>query len=154
MLRFVAGRIGSAVRGVVAVPRTSAAIGVTSTRNSSHGPEETDEEFDTRMENYFNRKDIDSWEIRTAMNDLAGMDLVPEPRIVSAALKACRRLNDYALAVRFLEVVRYKGGDQAHVIWPYIVQEIRPTLDELGILTPEEMGYDKPELALISPYEV
>lgn len=72
MLRFVAGRIGSAVRGVVAVPRTSAAIGVTSTRNSSHGPEETDEEFDTRMENYFNRKDIDHWEIRTAMNDLAG----------------------------------------------------------------------------------
>lgn len=31
-------------------------------------------------------------------------------------------------------------------IYPYLLQEIRPTLDELGILTPEEMGYDKPEL--------
>jgi hypothetical protein len=30
----------------------------------------------------------------------------------------------------------------------------RPTLDELGILTPEEMGYDKPELALPSPYDI
>ncbi|XP_057339192.1 cytochrome c oxidase subunit 5A, mitochondrial [Microplitis mediator] len=152
MLRLVAGRIGSAVRGIAA-PRTSAAL-VNGTRNSSHGPQETDEEFDTRFENYFNRKDIDHWEIRKAMNDLAGMDLVPEPRIINAALRACRRLDDYALAVRFLEVVRYKGGDQAHVIWPYVVQEIRPTLDELGILTPEEMGYDKPELALISPYDM
>ena len=33
------------------------------------------------------------------------------------------------------------------------VQEIRPTLDELGISTPEELGYDKPELALKSVYE-
>jgi cytochrome c oxidase subunit 5a len=30
----------------------------------------------------------------------------------------------------------------------------RPTLDELGILTPEEMGYDKPELALPNPYDI
>lgn len=28
-----------------------------------------------------------------------------------------------------------------------MVKEIGPTLKELGILTPEEMGYDKPELA-------
>ena len=33
-------------------------------------------------------------------------------------------------------------------IWPYVMQEIQPTLDELGILSPEQMGYDKPELAL------
>lgn len=67
---------------------------------------ETEEEFDARYEAYFNRKDIDSWEIRKAMNDLQGMDVVPEPKIVVAALKACRRLNDYALAVRFLEAIQ------------------------------------------------
>lgn len=82
------------------------------------------------------------------------MDLVPEPKIISAALKACRRLNDFALAIRFLEVVKFKGGDYEKVIWPYIVQEIRPTLDELGINTPEELGYDKPELALIAPEDI
>lgn len=76
MLRLVAGRIGSAVRGIAA-PRSSAATLVNSTRNSSHGPEETDEEFDTRFENYFNRKDIDHWEIRHAMNDLAGKSSLP-----------------------------------------------------------------------------
>jgi cytochrome c oxidase subunit 5a len=35
-----------------------------------------------------------------------------------------------------------------------IINHFRPTLDELGILTPEEMGYDKPELALPSPYDI
>ncbi|KAG8197905.1 hypothetical protein JTE90_020284 [Oedothorax gibbosus] len=110
--------------------------------------EETDEEFDARFEAYFNRPDIDEWEIRKGMNDLQGMDLVPEPKIIIAALKACRRLNDYALAVRFLEGVKDKCGSRVSEIYPYIVQEIRPTLDELGVLTPEEMGYDKPEMAM------
>ncbi|CAF4360515.1 unnamed protein product, partial [Rotaria magnacalcarata] len=34
--------------------------------------------------------------------------------------------------------------------WPWILQEIRPTLNQLGLSTPEELGYDKPELALKS----
>ncbi|XP_015908280.1 cytochrome c oxidase subunit 5A, mitochondrial [Parasteatoda tepidariorum] len=115
--------------------------------------EETDAEFDARYEAYFNRPEIDEWEIRKAMNDLQGMDLVPEPKIIIAALKACRRLNDYALAVRFLEGVKDKCGYRLKEIYPYILQEIRPTLDELGILTPEEMGYDKPELWLPNHFE-
>lgn len=28
-------------------------------------------------------------------------------------------------------------------IYPYVIQELRPTLDELGISTPEELGIDK-----------
>ena len=35
-----------------------------------------------------------------------------------------------------------------------LFQELKPTLDELGIATLEEMGYDKPELALPNPYEI
>ena len=34
------------------------------------------------------------------MGDLGGMDLVPEPTIVAAALRACRRIDDYALSTR------------------------------------------------------
>ncbi len=34
--------------------------------------------------------------------------MVPEPKIVIAAMKACRKLNDYALAVRYLEAVQVK----------------------------------------------
>ncbi|CAI9731032.1 cytochrome c oxidase subunit 5A, mitochondrial-like [Octopus vulgaris] len=115
---------------------------------------ESDEDFDTRYENHFRQPNLDGWEIRKAMNELCSMDLVPEPRIIIAAMHACRRLNDYALAVRFLEAIKDKCGSRVKEIWPYVIQEIQPTLDELGILTPEEMGYDKPELALKSVYDM
>lgn len=79
---------------------------------------------------------------------------MPEPKIIIAALKACRRINDYALAVRFIEAVKDKCGPHVGTIYPYLVQEIRPTLSELGINTPEELGFDKPELALKDVYEI
>ena len=108
------------------------------------------------------------------MNDLSGMDLIPEPKIIIAALHACRRLDDIALAIRFLETVKDKCGNRVNEIYPYIVQvqlvrcfhldvavssvvfvqEIQPTLDELGLNTVEELGYDKPELALKSVYDM
>ena len=50
-------------------------------------------------------------------------------------------------------MLQEKGsGDKA--IWPYYLQEITPTLAELGILTPEQMGYDKPELWLRNPDDI
>lgn len=120
---------------------------------SSHSTE-TDEQFDARFENYFNRKDIDGWELRKGINDLWGHDLVPEPKLVIAALKACRRVNDFALAIRILEALKDKCGNKVNEIYPYVIQEIQPTLTELGINTPEELGYDKPELACESVYDI
>ena len=35
------------------------------------------------------------------MGDLAGMDLVPDPQIVAAALRACRRIGDFSLTTRY-----------------------------------------------------
>ena len=72
----------------------------------SHKAAETDEEFDLRYERFFNRPDIDGWELRKAINDLQSHDLVAEPKIVIAALKACRRINDFALTVRLLEATK------------------------------------------------
>jgi cytochrome c oxidase subunit 5a len=83
---------------------------------------ETDAEFDARYESFFNRKDIDGWEIRKGMGDLAGMDLIPEPAIVAAALRACKRVNDYSLTTRILEVVKMKCGCREKEIWPYMLQ--------------------------------
>uniref|UniRef100_G1TZN7 Cytochrome c oxidase subunit 5A, mitochondrial n=1 Tax=Oryctolagus cuniculus TaxID=9986 RepID=G1TZN7_RABIT len=113
-----------------------------SVRCYSHGSHETDEEFDARWVTYFNKPDIDAWELRKGMNTLVGYDLVPEPKIIDAALRACRRLNDFASAVRILEVVKDKAGPHKE-IYPYVIQELRPTLNELGISTPEELGLDK-----------
>jgi len=47
----------------------------------SEHKEETDEEFYSRYESYFNRSDIDGWEARKAMNDLAGQDAIAEPKV-------------------------------------------------------------------------
>ena len=133
---------------------TSNLLRGTAVRAMSAKVDETDAEFDARYEAFFNRPDIDGWEVRKAMGDLAGMDLVPEPAIVAAALRACRRLNDYSLTTRILEVVKLKCAANEKEIWAYMLQELKPTLDELGILTPEQLGYDKPELALPNPFEI
>lgn len=84
------------------------------------------------------------------MNDLMAYDAVPDPEIVIAALIACRRINDYALTVRFLEAVRNKCGNQISTIWPYLVEEIAPTVADIGCDFPKDLGYDKPELYLKS----
>ncbi|CAH1116502.1 unnamed protein product [Phaedon cochleariae] len=107
---------------------------------------EKPEDIVCRYECLFSREDADGWDVRQAMNDLTGYDSVPEPRIVIAALHACRRLNDYALAVRFLEMVKNKCGKDVDKIYPYIVQEVGSTVAELGCDFPESLGYDKPEL--------
>uniref|UniRef100_UPI00398E5DD9 cytochrome c oxidase subunit 5A, mitochondrial-like n=1 Tax=Pristiophorus japonicus TaxID=55135 RepID=UPI00398E5DD9 len=115
---------------------------VLASRWYSHGKQETDEEFDARWVTYFNKPDIDAWELRKGMNTLIGYDLVPEPKILDAALRACRRLNDLASAIRILEAVKDKSAHHKD-IYPYVIQELRPTLSELGIPTPEEIGLDK-----------
>ncbi|KAI8495938.1 Cytochrome c oxidase subunit 5A [Branchiostoma belcheri] len=112
-------------------------------RNASGGGVMSDEEFDSRWVEFFSKQDIDDWELRKGVNTLIGYDLVPEPRIIVAILQACRRLNDSASAIRVLEVIKAKGGPRAAEIYPYILQEIQPTLDELGIKTPEQLGLDK-----------
>ncbi|XP_069019282.1 cytochrome c oxidase subunit 5A, mitochondrial-like [Embiotoca jacksoni] len=120
-------------------PRCQALL---ASRCYSHGKQETDEEFDARWVTYFNKPEIDAWELRKGMNTLIGYDLVPEPKIIEAALRACRRLNDLASAIRILEAVKDKAGPHKD-IYPYLIQELGPILEELGISTPEELGIDK-----------
>lgn len=72
MLRVVAIRVASAARTAMLAPRGAAVVtGAQSTR-ASHGSTETEDEFDERYVKFFGRNDIDHWEVRKAMNDLAG----------------------------------------------------------------------------------
>lgn len=115
-------------------------------KQPKHGHEETDEEHDQRYVEFLSRPDIDGWEIRKALQMLHSSDLVPDPTIVTAALKACRRNNDIALCIRFMEAIKLKA-DKDETLYRYVIQEVKPTLEELGIPTLEELGWDKPELA-------
>nr|XP_023675779.1 cytochrome c oxidase subunit 5A, mitochondrial-like [Paramormyrops kingsleyae]XP_023675780.1 cytochrome c oxidase subunit 5A, mitochondrial-like [Paramormyrops kingsleyae]XP_023675781.1 cytochrome c oxidase subunit 5A, mitochondrial-like [Paramormyrops kingsleyae] len=140
MFRSAVLRSVSGIRGLVRLQPSYAAP--LQARCYSHGAQETDEEFDARWVTYFNKPDIDAWELRKGMNTLIGYDLVPEPKILDAALRACRRLDDLASAVRILEAVKEKAGPHKE-IYPYVIQELKPTLEELGIPTPEELGIDR-----------
>jgi len=155
MMRLASQRLQAAARGSLAALNKTAppAAAVSGQRFMSHEVKETDEEFDARYVAFFSRPDIDGWEIRKGIQNLHGMDLVPDPKIIIAALKACRKVNDYALTTRFLEAVQFRAQGANKAIWPYVLTQIKPTLDELGISTPEELGYDKPELALKSVYD-
>jgi cytochrome c oxidase subunit 5a len=110
--------------------------------------------IEEHAEKIFNDPNTDGWAIRQVFNEFQVMDGFAEIRILAAGLKACRRINDYALAVRFLESLARKTGGYNTELWAYIKKELQPTLSQLGILTPEEMGYDKPELALEDVYDM
>ena len=64
---------------------------------------------------------------------------MPEPKILIAMLHACRRLDDFPMTVRVLEAVRSKSGKKSE-IYDYILGELKPTIEELGLSTPEELG--------------
>merc|ERR1712226_11481 len=134
MLRVAASRLANISR-----TRVSSLAGVQSRLMSAST--ETDEEFDARWEGYFKNPDLDSWELRHGMNVLYGYDLVPEPKIVNAALHACRRLNEFAVTVRIFEMIKDKSGGDME-IYNYVIQQCRPTMAELGLSTPEELGLD------------
>ncbi|KAK6180424.1 hypothetical protein SNE40_012584 [Patella caerulea] len=134
-------KIGSVVQTVSRQSLRCSAIASTTVRYG-HGQVNTSDTYLKKIQS----ERCDGWMIRSVINDLQGEDFVAEPELVIEAMKVCRKLNDYALAVRFLEAIKEKSSTNKD-IWPYMLQEIRPTLTDLGILTPEEMGYDKPELA-------
>uniref|UniRef100_A0AC34GRJ5 Cytochrome c oxidase subunit 5A, mitochondrial n=1 Tax=Panagrolaimus sp. ES5 TaxID=591445 RepID=A0AC34GRJ5_9BILA len=106
------------------------------------------DKFDKHFIDYLNRPEIDGWEVRKALGELHDFDVIPDPKVVEAALRACRRVNDYALTLRFMEAIKIKCGSAKNreQIFGYIVQQIKPTLTELGISIPEELGLNKPEL--------
>ncbi|CAH3019961.1 unnamed protein product [Porites evermanni] len=137
MLRCAARRLVSPyLRG------SSTSLGV-AVRKMSSKPKESDEAFDARWKAYFERQDylpdIDAWELRNGLNELYGKDLVPEPKILIAMLNACRRLDDFSMTVRILESVKDKSAGSSE-IYNYILKELKPTMDELGLSTPEELG--------------
>lgn len=116
-------------------------------RSFSAHKEESHAEIDAHYEAYFKRPEIDGWEIRKGLVEIQKRDMIPNPQICDAILRACRRVNDYALTTRFLEALKLKCTSEP-ALHDYILKEIAPTMAELGISTVEELGYDKPELWL------
>ncbi|CAF2747844.1 COX5A [Lepeophtheirus salmonis] len=65
-----------------------------------------------------------------------------------------RRLNDFGLILYSLNT-KMKCSTHKEIILPYVMHEIGPTMNELGIYILEDtLGYHETELALVDSYRI
>lgn len=71
------------------------------------------------------------------LNNAFAYDLVPSPSVVTAALRAARRVNDYPTAVRIFEGLRAKVENRSQ--YEEYLEELKPVRDELGVNLKEDL---------------
>ncbi|KAI8092954.1 cytochrome c oxidase subunit VA-domain-containing protein [Halteromyces radiatus] len=100
-----------------------------------------DESYDALTERYVRFFDgvEDLFELQRGLNNAFAYDLVPPVSVVESALKASRRVNDYATAVRVFEGLKEKVENETQ--YEQYLQELAPLKNELGVLTKEELGF-------------
>jgi cytochrome c oxidase subunit 5a len=69
--------------------------------------------------------------VQRGLNNCFAHDLVPSPAVVDAAVRAARRVNDYATAVRVFEGIKEKVENKSQ--YEAYVQELKPLREELGV---------------------
>ncbi|KZT02045.1 COX5A-domain-containing protein [Laetiporus sulphureus 93-53] len=126
--------VASLLRARPAVRRVAPAFARPS--SSSHGEEETFESFTERYVTFFKQAQ-DLFEVQRGLNNCFAHDLVPAPSVVEAAVRAARRVNDYATAVRIFEGVKEKVENKQQ--YQAYLDELKPVRDELGITLREEL---------------
>ncbi|KAL8752664.1 MAG: hypothetical protein Q9199_005588 [Rusavskia elegans] len=109
-------------------------------RSGEHG-EETFEEFTARYEKEFDAVQ-DVFELQRNLNNAFAYDLVPSPSVITAALRAARRVNDYPTAVRIFEGIKAKVENQGQ--YEEYLDDLKPLREELGVNLKEDLY---PELA-------
>lgn len=105
-------------------------------RNYSDHHEETFEEFSTRYEKEFDEA-YDLFEVQRVLNNCFSYDLVPPSSVIEKALRACRRVNDYATAVRVFEGLKFKVENKEQ--YQAYLDDLKPVREELGIDLKEEL---------------
>ncbi|KAI4117213.1 MAG: hypothetical protein LQ345_002510 [Seirophora villosa] len=108
--------------------------------DSPHG-EETFEEFSARYEKEFEGVQ-DVFELQRNLNNCFAYDLVPSPSVITAALRAARRVNDYPTAVRIFEGIQAKVENQ-HQYEEYL-EDLKPLREELGVNLKSDLYPDPP----------
>ncbi|WVF72095.1 hypothetical protein IAT40_006907 [Kwoniella sp. CBS 6097] len=121
----------------VAVARPLAFTAVRFASGGAHAHEtESYESFNSRYTTFFTTVG-DLFELQRGLNNCFAYDLVPSTEVINAALKASRKVNDYATAVRILEGVKEKVENKGQ--YQAYLDELKPTIEELGITTSEQL---------------
>ncbi|KAL8939101.1 MAG: hypothetical protein Q9211_002894 [Gyalolechia sp. 1 TL-2023] len=109
-------------------------------KSDDHG-EETFEEFSARYEKEFDNVH-DVFELQRNLNNAFAYDLVPSPSVITAALKAARRVNDFPTAVRIFEGIKAKVENQRQ--YEEYLEDLKPLREELGVSLREDLYPDIP----------
>merc|ERR1711935_409830 len=91
---------------------------------------------------YFDHPECDEIYFNDGLWAAAHDNWVAPPEVWQSALYACRRNNRYDHAIRTLEVLKMTClNNRAAYHW--VMQELQPTIADLGMKTPEDLGiYD------------
>ncbi|KAI8087440.1 cytochrome c oxidase subunit VA-domain-containing protein [Thamnidium elegans] len=121
-----------------AVPATARPIMAMGNRfySSSH-EDESFESFTERYVKFFDGVE-DLFELQRGLNNAFAYDLVPATSVIESALKASRRVNDFATAVRVFEGLKDKVENETQYL--EYLKELEPIRAELGVLTKEELS--------------
>ncbi|KAK9333435.1 cytochrome c oxidase subunit VA-domain-containing protein [Lipomyces starkeyi] len=103
---------------------------------SAHGAEETFEEYNSRFEKEFDNA-YDPFEVQRILSNCFSYDHVPSPTVITKALEAARRVNDFATAVRVFEAIKLKVPAK-HLYEAYL-DELKDIREQLGIPLKEEL---------------
>ncbi|KZZ95117.1 Cytochrome c oxidase, subunit Va [Ascosphaera apis ARSEF 7405] len=98
--------------------------------------DETFEQFSVRYEKEFDGVQ-DVFELQRNLNNAFAYDLVPSVGVITAALKAARRVNDFPTAVRIFEGIKSKVETKDQ--YEQYLEELKPLREELGIPLKEEL---------------
>ncbi|KAI9767015.1 MAG: Cytochrome c oxidase subunit 6 [Geoglossum simile] len=134
--------VPSASGSAVVVPAFSVAYGYnnfsTGARRQSDDAhaEESFEEFTARYEKEFEGVQ-DVFELQRNLNNAFAYDLVPSPSVITAALKAARRVNDFPTAVRIFEGIKAKVENKGQ--YEEYLTELKDLREELGVSLKEDM---------------
>ncbi|KAJ6479237.1 COX5A-domain-containing protein [Mycena vitilis] len=111
-------------------------------RAYSDHPQETFESFTERYVEFFNKAE-DIFEVQRGLNNCFAHDLVPAPSVIEAAVRASRRVDDFATAVRVFNGVKVKVENKKQ--YQDYVEELKGLRQELGIELEEELypGWEK-----------
>ncbi|KAL9138200.1 MAG: hypothetical protein Q9175_000576 [Cornicularia normoerica] len=117
------------------LPKGTDKDGQEATGGSGHH-EETFEEFTARYEKEFDGVQ-DVFELQRNLNNAFAYDLVPSPSVITAALRAARRVNDFPTAVRVFEGIKAKVENKGQ--YDEYLRDLEPLREELGIDLKEDL---------------
>jgi cytochrome c oxidase subunit 5a len=104
--------------------------------SASH-EDESFESFTERYVKFFDNVE-DLFELQRGLNNAFAYDLVPATSVIESALRASRRVNDFATGVRVFEGLKDKVENEQQ--YKEYLNELEPVRKELGLLTREELA--------------